>query len=87
MGVGITDRENAREPQAGALFGLRGRAPLVWLVAPREAQPLVGVAWVGFPATTDIRDANEVDRGTAITSEDARSMQRLIAAILEKGGQ
>ena len=87
MGIGITDRQNAREPQAGTLFGLRHRAPLVWPVAARGARPPVGVARVGCPATTRILDANEVDRGTAITSEDAQGMQRLIAAILEKGGQ
>jgi len=36
---------------------------------------------------THLLDANEVDRDTAITGEDAQSMQRLITAILEKGGQ
>jgi hypothetical protein len=87
MGIAIADRGNAREPQAGALFGLDDRAPLVWSVAKRRVQPLAAVAWVGFPVTTDILDANEADRGTAITGEHAQSMQRLIAAILEKGGR
>jgi len=87
MGVTITDRGHAREPQAEALFGLRDRAPRAWPLAPREAQPPAGVVWIGHPATTEILDANEVDRGTAITGEDAQSMQRLIAPIPEKGGR
>jgi len=87
MGVAIIDRGHADEPQAGVLFGLGDRAPLVWPVPLREAQPPAGVALVGLPATTDMRGGNQVDPETAVTGEDAQSMQRLIAAILEKGGR
>jgi hypothetical protein len=86
MGVAITDGGHAREPQAGA-FGLGDRAPLVGHVARLEAQPPAGAAWVGFPAATGILNANEVNRATTITGEDAQSMQSLSAGILETGRQ
>ena len=78
--------ECARAAGGGVVRPWRLR-PLVWPVAPREAQRPAGVAWVGSPAMTHLLDANEGDRDTAITGEDAQSMQRLITAILEKGGQ
>jgi len=84
--VAVTDRGNAREPQAGVLFGLGGRSRPSRM-ARRAARSAAGVAWVGFFAVTDILDAYEVDRGTAITGAGAQSLQRLIAAILEEGGQ
>jgi hypothetical protein len=74
-GIAITGLGRALELHTGALLGPHDR---VWCPARREARPQAAAARFGVFATSNILDANEADRDTAIAGEGVRGMQRLI---------